>query len=144
MPRKRALALAACLSFAANGAAQRFEEKLAVREVELVFELPNRSSPDRDDLDVVEDGLIRPVTKVGSLEDSTVRSPWTAVVWVDEALASPATVFGSTLGLAKEAAALAGLGSVEVVVADPEPEILAGATREPKRVEQVLADVAGK
>lgn len=144
MPRKRALALVACLAFAANGAAQRFEEKLAVREVELVFELPSRATPDRDDLTVIEDGLVRPITKVGSIEDSTVRSPWTAVVWVDRSLASPGTVFASTLGLAKQAAGLAGLGPVEVVVADPAPEILAGATREPKRLEQVLADVAGK
>lgn len=144
MPRKRALALVACLAFAANGAAQRFEEKLAVREVELVFELPSRATPDRDDLTVIEDGLVRPVTKVGSIEDSTVRSPWTAVVWVDRSLASPGTVFASTLGLAKQAAGLAGLGPVEIVVADPAPEILAGSTREPKRLEQVLADVAGK
>ncbi|HEX3126213.1 MAG TPA: hypothetical protein VH394_02690 [Thermoanaerobaculia bacterium] len=144
MPRKRALALVACLAFAADGAAQRFEEKLAVREVELVFEPPSRAAPGPRDLTIIEDGLVRPVTKVGSLEDSTVRSPWTAVVWVDKTLASPGTVFASTLGLAKQAAGLAGLGSVEIVVADPAPEILAGSTREPKRVEQVLADVAGK
>lgn len=155
MPRNRALALAACLAFAASGAAQRFEEKLAVREVELVFELPSRATPDPDDLTVVEDGLVRPVTKVGSIEDGTVRSrfrreeafdapPWTAVVWVDRSLASPATVFASTLGLARQAAGLADLGSVEVVVADPAPEIMAGATREPRRLEQVLADIAGK
>lgn len=144
MPRNRALALAACLAFAASGAAQRFEEKLAVREVELVFEPASRAAPGRDDLTVVEDGLVRPVTKVGSLEDSTVRSPWTAVVWVDRTLASPATVFASTLGLARQAAGLAGLGAVEVVVAGPAPEIVAGSTREPRRLEQVLADVAGQ
>jgi hypothetical protein len=144
MSRNHALAVVACLAFAASGAAQRFEEKLAVREVELVFELPSRAAPDPEDLTVVEDGLIRPVTKVGSMEDGTVRSPWTAVVWVDRILASPRTVFASTLALAKQAAGLARLGSVEIVVADSAPEILAGATREPKRLEQVLADIAGK
>jgi hypothetical protein len=160
MPRNRALALVACLAFAASGAAQRFEEKVAVREVELVFELPSLPLLSTgvfgpEDLTVVEDGQVRPVTKVGSIEDGTVRSrfrreeafdapPWTAVVWVDHTLASPGTVFASTLGLAKQAAGLAGLGTVEVVVADPEPEIVAGSTREPKRLEQVLADLAGK
>jgi hypothetical protein len=160
MSRNHALAVVACLAFAASGAAQRFEEKVAVREVELVFELPSlpllsTGTFGPEDLTVIEDGLVRPVTKVGSIEDGTVRSrfrreeafdapPWTAVVWVDKTLASPATVFGSTLGLAKQAAALSDLGAVEVVVADSAPEILAGATREPKRVEQVLADIAGK
>jgi hypothetical protein len=159
MPRKRALALVACLAFAASGAAQRFEEKLAVREVELVFELPSlpllsTGTFGPEDLTVVEDGQIRTVTKVGSIEDGTVRSrfrreeafdapPWTAVVWVDKTLASPGTVFASTLGLARQAAGLAELGAVEVVLADPAPEIVAGSTREPRRLEQVLADVAG-
>lgn len=160
MSRNHALALVACLVFAASGAAQRFEEKLAVREVELVFELPSLPLLSTgifgpEDLTVVEDGQVRTVTKVGSIEDGTVRSrfrreeafdapPWTAVVWVDHTLASPGTVFASTLGLARQAAGLAGLGAVEVVVADPEPEIVAGSTREPKRLEQVLADLAGK
>jgi hypothetical protein len=151
MSRNHALALAACLAFAASGAAQRFEEKLAVREVELVFEPPNRpllSSGDLAprDLLVIEDGLVRPITKVGSIEDGTVHSSssYTAVVWVDKTLASPGTVFASTLGLAKQAAGLAGLGPVEVVVADPAPEIVAGSTREPRRLEEVLVDVAGQ
>lgn len=132
----------ACLAFAASGTAQRFEEKVAVREVELVFESPRSFGP--KDLTVIEDGQVRPVTKVGSIEDGTVRSPWTAVVWVDKALASPGTVFASTLGLAQQAAGLAELGAVEVVVADSSPEILAGSTREPRRLQQVLADVAGQ
>lgn len=155
MSRNHALAVVVCLAFAASGAAQRFEERVAVREVELVFELPSRAAPGPDDLTVIEDGLVRPVTKVGSIEDGTVRSrfrreeafdapPWTAVVWVDRTLAAPGTVFASTLGLARQAAGLADLGSVEIVVADPAPEIVAGSTREPKRLEQVLADLAGK
>jgi hypothetical protein len=155
------LALLSCL--ASDGAAQRrvgFEEKVAVREVELVFERPDLPllrtgifGP--EDLTVVEDGLVRPVTKVGSIEDGTVRSrlrrdeaidvpPWTAVVWVDRSLASPETVFLSTLALAQQAADLTRLGPVEVVVADPAPGIEAASTREPRRLEEVLADLAGK
>jgi hypothetical protein len=156
MSRNHALALVACLAFAAGGAAQRFEEKVSVREVELVFELPDLPrlrtgifGP--EDLTVIEDGLIRPVTKVGSIEDGTVRSrfrrdeafdapPWTAVVWIDRALASPETVFAATLGLALHAAELTGLGTVEVV----DTSVLLPPTREARRLEMVLADLAGQ
>ena len=160
MPRKLLLPLLACLAAAA--AAQRpesFEDKLFVREVELVFEAPPLTllhpfPPSEDDLMVIEDGQARPVIKAGTVDDPTTRSalkregfdfaPWNAVVWVDEALAEPETVFVATLALAQQASRLAELGSVEVVVARPEPEIEAAATRETRRLEQVLADLAGK
>jgi hypothetical protein len=166
MPRKRLLPLLACLAAtaatAANTVAQRpetFEDKLFVREVELVFEAPELTllhpfPPDEDDLLVIEDGVPRPVIKAGSVDDPTTRTalkregfdfaPWSMVVWIDEALAEPETVFVATLALARQASRLAELGSVEVVVAGPEPEIEAAATRETRRLEQVLADLAGK
>lgn len=71
MPRKRLLPLFVCLAaiaaaaaVAAVAAAQRpetFEDKLFVREVELVFEAPEPTllhpfPPDEDDLVVIEDG----------------------------------------------------------------------------------------
>jgi hypothetical protein len=103
---------------------------------------------------VIEDGVPRPVIKAGSVDDPTTRTalrregfdfvPWSAVVWIDEALAEPETVFVATLALARQASRLAQLGSVEVVVASPEPEIEAAATRETRRLEQVLADLAGR
>ncbi|MEA2561464.1 MAG: hypothetical protein QOH06_2968 [Acidobacteriota bacterium] len=160
MPRKRLLPLFVCLAAAA--VAQRpetFEDKLFVREVELVFEAPDLTllhpfPPDEDDLLVIEDGLARPVIKAGSVDDPTTRTalrkegfdvaPWNAVVWVDEALAQPETVFVATLALAQQASSLTELGSVEVVVAGPEPEIEVASTRETRRLEQVLADLAGK
>jgi hypothetical protein len=160
MLRKSALALpllVACL--AATVAAQVFEDKLFVREVELVFEAPPLTllhpfPPNEDDLLVIEDGQARPVIKAGTVDDPTTRTalkregfdfaPWNAVVWIDEALAEPETVFVATLALARQASRLAELGSVEVVVAGPEPEIQAAATRETRRLEQVLADLAGK
>jgi len=163
MPRKLLLPLLACLAAtAANTAAQRpesFEDELFVREVELVFEAPELTllhpfPPDEDDLLVIEDGLARPVVKAGSVDDPTTRTalrkegfdvaPWNAVVWIDEALAEPETVFVATLALAQQASRLAQLGSVEVVVARPEPEIEAASTRETRRLQQVLADLAGK
>ncbi|MFL6202224.1 MAG: hypothetical protein ACJ76J_23885 [Thermoanaerobaculia bacterium] len=160
MPRKLLLPFFACLAAAA--VAQRpetFEDRLFVREVELVFEVPeptllHPNPPRENDLLVIEDGLVRPVIKAGSVDDAASRTalrkegfevaPWNAVVWIDEALSEPETVFTATLALARQASRLARLGSVEVVVADPEPEIQATATREARRLEQGLADLAGK
>lgn len=150
MPSKRAVALLSllvCLAPARPGDAQRresFEDRLLVREAELVFELPDLPtlrtwSFGADALLVVEDGKVRPITKVGALEGDL-----SAVVWVDEALAHPQTVFSSTLALARQAAALARLGPVEVIVADPEPRVELAANREPRRLQQVLADLAGQ
>ena len=143
MPSKPALALLALTAAAA--AAQVFEERLVVREVEVVFEAPeptllHPNPPGEEDLLVIEDGLARRVSNTEGLEEPS----WSAVVWVDEALAEPGTVFAATLALAQQASRLAGLGTVEVVVADPEPAIEAAATREVRRLEQVLADLAGK
>lgn len=160
MLRKRALALPLLVSCLAGAvAAQVFEEKLFVREVELVFEAPPLTllhpfPPDEEDLLVIEDGVPRPVIKAGTVDDPATRTtlkregfdfaPWSAVVWVDETLAEPGTVFAATLALAQQASRLAELGSVEVVAADPDPEIQAAATRESRRLQQVLADLAGK
>ena len=154
MPRKRLLPLFACLAAAASTtAAQRpetFEDKLFVREVELVFEAPELTllhpfPPDEDNLLVIEDGQVRPVVKAGSVDDPETRTtlkregfdvaPWNAVVWIDEALAEPGTVFVATLALARQASRLARLGSVEVVVADPDPEVRVATTRETRRLE---------
>lgn len=149
MPRKRALVLLvllACLAPARHGDAQRetFEDKVLVREAELVFELPPLSilgtlTFGADTLLVIEDGKVRPITKAGALEGGM-----SAVVWVDEVLAQPETVFASTLALAQQSAALARLGRVEVVVAAPEPRVELAFNQEPKRLELVLADLAGK
>lgn len=163
MLRKSALALTLVAVLLAGAVAaqlpETFEEKLFVREVELVFEAPALTllhpiPIDERDLLVLEDGVPRPVIKAGSVDDPTVRNllrsegfdfaPWSAVVWIDKALAEPETVFVATLALAQQASRLAGLGTVEVVVADPEPAIEAAATRESRRLEQALADLAGK
>ena len=150
MPRKRALALLvllACLAPARDGDAQRrdaFEDNLLVREAELIFEIP-ALSPLRtwtmgpENLLVIEDGKSRTITKV-----DTLQGGMTAVVWVDEALAQPETVFIATLALAQQAAALARLGTVEVVVASPEARVELASSREPRRLKGVLTDIAGE
>lgn len=147
MPRTRALFLLVLLSCLAPVSAQRresFEDRLLVREAELVFEVPPLSllgamTFGADTLLVIEDGKVRPVTKAGALEGEM-----SAVVWIDEVLAAPETIFSSTLTLAQQSAALSRLGPVEVVVAGPEPRVELAASRETRRLEQVLADLAGE
>ena len=146
MPRKRLFFLLLCLAAAAV-AQQReaFEDRLFVREVELVFEAPEPTflhpfPPGEDDLLVVEDGLPRSVTNAGEVGQPS----WTSVVWIDEALSDPETVFVATLALAQQAPKLTGMGSVEVVLAGPQPEIEVPATREVPRLKQALSDIAGR
>ena len=59
-------------------------------------------------------------------------------------LAGPGTAFYSNLALAEHARDLAGLGTVEVAVADSDPGTFSPATREPWKLEQTLAGLAGK
>lgn len=96
---------------------------------------------DPHDLLVSEDGMLRRVTRIEPLADSGRH--WTQVVYVDRRLAPPETVFLATLALAKRAQDLAALGPVEVVVADPAPRTVLRPTREARRIELVLADLAG-
>ena len=146
MPRQRLFFLLLCLAAAAVAQQQEsFEEQLLVREIELVYEVPaptllNPLPPSADELLVIEDGLVRPVANAEAIE----TPGWNAVVWIDEALAEPETVFVAALALAQQSSRLAGMGSVEVVHADPEPEIEVPATRESLRLRQALSDLAGR
>ena len=155
-----AVALAAVLSLAApadvgltagftSGTAppptrQGFGERLAVRETELVFGpsdlLGNRDArPDRFRL--TEDGLERPVLRAERLP---ADAPWSVVLYVDRALASPQTAFRTILSLAQASAELTRRASVELVVADPEPRTVVAATRDPRLLADRLAGVANE
>jgi hypothetical protein len=123
-----------------------FRGEVRVEETAIVVQPPGPRFWLPDDLDppdllVSEDGLLRRVTRVEPLADSG-RS-WTQVVYVDRRLAQPETVFLATLALAKRARSLAALGEVEVVEADPAPHVVLPATREARRIELVLSDLAG-
>lgn len=124
----------------------RFGGEVRVEERPIVFQPPPARMWRPDDLDpedllVSEDGRLRRVTRVEPLAGAA--RPWTLLVWVDRRLASPETTFRATLALAKRARELADLGPVEVVVADPAPRTAAAATREARRLELVLSDLAG-
>jgi hypothetical protein len=143
MARKFCAALLAALLFPGGLPAQQpgetFSESLTVREREILVDLPEGIDGDRldpGDFRVLVDGVPREVTRAEPASD------WTIVLYVDQVLASPGTVFYSTLALANRARALARTGTVEVVVADSEPHTLLPATREEKRIAQTLTDLS--
>jgi hypothetical protein len=152
LPRLAALALAvlpAGLALAQEPpqrAPDTFAEELQVREIGLVVEMPESFSRLRElfldpgDVLVSVDGLLRPATRISS----EAPADWTVAIYVDEVLAPPDTVFHAALALAKRSERLAGLGAVEVTVADPGPHPELAPNREALRVRQALSDLSGR
>ncbi|MFL6236293.1 MAG: hypothetical protein ACJ76N_24390 [Thermoanaerobaculia bacterium] len=142
------LALAALLALAEGLPAQppkTFSEQLVIREREIVVDLPDRLKGSRlapQDFQVLVDGEPREVTRAEPVSREG-PAPWTVLVYVDRVLAGPGTAFYSTLSLAGHARELAGLGTVEVVLADPDPRAALPPTREARKVEGALAGLAG-
>lgn len=141
------LAAAAALAIPATAAAQppQFSEQLTVRERPILVSLPDNLANARlqsGDFQVLVDGQPREVTRAEPLS-SPGGAPWTIVVYVDEVLASPATVFASEVALAGHARELSRLGGVEVVTAaGPSPSVALPATLEARSVEGKLASLA--
>lgn len=148
IPSRRPAVLAALLSALAAAVLaapqpERFSEEVTVRETGVVIEMPDAlldNEVPAEELTVLLGGRPIQVRRLERLEDGD----WTLVVYVDRVLAKPDTLFHSTLALSQRSADLARLGSVEVVVADPVPRVVLPASREAKRVREVLAEVAGE
>lgn len=141
--RRSCAALLAALLFAGDLSAQQpdetFSESLVVREREILVDLPEGTDGgaiDPSEFRVLVDGVPREVTRAEPASD------WTIVLYVDQVLARPGTVFYSTLALANRARELARTGTVEVVVAGSEPRTVLPPTREEKRVAQALTDLS--
>ncbi|HVT14902.1 MAG TPA: hypothetical protein VHQ90_01815 [Thermoanaerobaculia bacterium] len=149
-------------------------ERLSVREVELVFEQPlgkglrdlrlsdaqpaDPKAPGyvrfavpelhgMSDLEpahflVLEDGKARPVLRLEPL--AATAHPWSLRIYFDRVLAHPNTVFEAAIALAYQAGQLAELGTVEIVVADPDPRTVLAPSREAAAIEEVLAALAGQ
>ncbi len=118
---------------------ETFSESLTVREREILVDLPEGTAGgamDPGDFRVLVDGVPREVTRAEPASD------WTIVLYVDQVLARPGTVFYSTLALANRARALARTGTVEVVVAGSDPRTLLPPTREEKPIAQTLTDLS--
>lgn len=143
MARKFCAALLAALLLPCGLPAQQpdetFSESLTVREREILVDLPDTidgGALDPGDFRVLVDGVPREVTRAEPASD------WTIVLYVDQVLARPGTVFYSTLALANRARELARAGTVEVVVAGADPRIVLPATREEKPIAQTLTDLS--
>jgi hypothetical protein len=122
-----------------------FSEQLDIREREIVVDLPERLKGSRlepRDFQVLVDGEPREVTRAAPVSRDS-SAPWTVIVYVDRVMAGPGTAFYSNLALAAHVRELAGVGSVEVVLADPDPRPVLAPTREIPQIEQTLAGLAG-
>jgi hypothetical protein len=119
-----------------------FSEDVTVREASVVVDLPDsleRRALRPADIEVLEDGERRPVTRV---EPFPERSD--VVVYFDEPLSRGQTRFESALALARQAAGLSRLGAVEVVAAGPVPAVLLTASDDTARVSAVLGEAAAR
>jgi len=101
---------------------QKFQGEIQVREIGLVVEPPESGSFKPTDLLVFDGGAPRQVIKAEPLRPEGGARPWQIVLYFDRVLAAPETARGAALALARQARELTGLGTVEVVVADPEPQ----------------------
>lgn len=146
MARRFCAALLAALLFPGGLPAQpprqseTFSESLVVREREILVDLPDDTDGGRlspGDFRVLVDGLPREVTRA-----EPASGEWTIVLYVDQVLARPGTVFYSTLALASHAREMARLGDVEVVVAGSDPRTVLPPTREVKPLQQALTDLS--
>ena len=138
------LAALAAANAAAVAQTPRFSERLTVREREVLVDLPDNlqgKSLKPADFQVLAGGQPREVVRAEPVS-AAGEPPWTIVVYVDRALASPGTVFYSSLALSHRAAALARLGTVQVVVADSDPRQALAPSRETRRLERTLTDLS--
>ena len=87
-------------------------------------------------LAVAEDGV---ADRVLGVEPIGETRPWRLVVWIDRVLSSSRTLRAAAGALADQAPVLAALGTVEVVVAEPEPRVVLPATRDAAAIYDALS-----
>ncbi len=86
------------------------------------------------DLTVLDAGQPRPVVSLAPLS-----RPWRIVVYVDRVLTGSRTLRAAAGTLAEQAARLSALGTVEVVVAEPQPRVALAPTRETAAIDEALS-----
>jgi VWFA-related protein len=106
--------------------------ELAVQVLDEKGELPH--SLQAGDFVVLLDGRERPVTALAPLSQ-----PWRIAVYVDRVLTGSRTLRAAAGALAERAADLAALGTVEVIVAEPEPRLALPATRDVAAIDEALS-----
>ena len=91
--------------------------------------------PKAEDFTITEAGAPRRVLGVET------GKPWRVVIYVDRILAGTRSVRGAAGLLASQVRELTALGSVEIVVAEPEPRTLLPPTRDPIVVDEALSQL---
>jgi Ca-activated chloride channel family protein len=86
------------------------------------------------DLTVIDGGKPWPAASL-----APVSQPWRIVVWVDRVLTGSRTLRAAAGTLAEQAQALAALGTVEVVVAEPQARIALAPTRDVRAIDEALS-----
>lgn len=93
-------------------------------------------NPKAEDFTVSEGGEPRRVLGVEPLGEA---KPWRLVIYVDRVLSGTRTVRGAAGALAARSEDLVKMGTVEVVVAEPEPMVVLPPTRDAKAVDEALS-----
>jgi hypothetical protein len=119
-------------------------DELVIHESEIAVDLPSAATPlDLTGLRVFEDGEPREVVKIeGALGSAPPH--WQLLIYIDRVLSDAERETPALIALAKTSESLARFGSVEVVVADPDPRVAVAATREPMLLKEDLASLAGE
>jgi VWFA-related protein len=86
------------------------------------------------DLSVIENGKPWPVVSL-----APIGQPWRIVIWADRVLSGSRTLRAAAGTLAEQARALAALGTVEVVVAEPQPRVALAPTRDVQAIDEALS-----
>jgi hypothetical protein len=121
---------------------ETFKGEIEVREIGIVVAPPEDKSlagVRPADILVSEEGTARTVLKAEPLRPDS----WRLVLYFDRALAGPDATLDSALTFSRKARELTDLGTVEVVVADPEPRVALAATRDLKLHPEPICGVVG-
>ncbi len=106
--------------------------ELAVQILDPKGEVPH--AVQAGDLTVVEDGQARPVSAL-----APISKPWRIAIYVDRVLSSSRTLRAAAGSLAERARELAALGTVEVIVAEPQPRVVLPASRDAQAIDEALS-----
>jgi len=157
----------------AEVALETFSGQAQVTAVDLIIDVrdENGNVPadlGPEDFEVLEDGEAKRVVAVETFAakrtaatdlDTSTAAPraidtaspawsWDLVIYLDQTLSAPASIRRTTHALADQAGDLTRLGTVEIVTADPHPQVALPATRSARLVEQTLLrlgnDLAGR
>ena len=107
--------------------------ELTVQVLDSKGELP-RATVQPGDFTVLEDGQPRPISGI-----SPLSQPWRIVIYVDRMLTGSRTLRAAAGSLAERARELALLGTVELVVAEPQPRVVLAPTQNVKAIDEALS-----